>query len=279
MKQLSSLVLVVLTSLVGSGQIQAQVGEPSSAVPPASRWVDDLQYGVMNALVAGVGAGVVRLARGGSFTEAFARGSLGGGLQYLGRRAAAANYDGAGVVGRSVHALGASASRSAARGLPAFQQLLIPAGPLWLEWDRGENKLDARLDAQSTFWLAYAISQERLTLDVARSLSAGTFIFLADDVLAPFVLGTELGGIVALSSHLNADQMAEAFAHERVHVLQRDASFALLSEPADDFLASYAGDWGSRVTRRIHFGVSDLLWDPLFHDTREAEALFLGRRY
>lgn len=85
-------------------------------------------------MLGGLTAGIVQRLRGGSFSDGFARGAVGGAVAYAGRRIAAERFDGAGLLGRQVGAVGASVVRNASERRPSLERLFFPAGPLHVYW-------------------------------------------------------------------------------------------------------------------------------------------------
>ena len=194
-----------------------------------------------NALLHGLAAGVTRELRGGSFLEAFPRGTLGGAVAYAGKRVAVRRFDGAGLLGRELAAVGASLSANAAAGRGSLQRLVLPLGPLRLQLrsDSGPH-LRIKLDLHSLAWAAYAASRPQLRFDVRRSLSAGAPVFVADGYRLRSGEDDRLAGIAPAGNVLLSDAQGSGqwvTGHELVHVLQYDQEQQLLSEPVQAWLA------------------------------------------
>lgn len=182
----------------------------------------------LNGMIGGTIAGLSRLIRGGSFTEAFLPGALGGTIAFGGRRLAVERFDGAGLLAREVSAVGASIVRNAGEGLGALERVQLPLGPVELEVrPREPGSVRARLMVYDAVRVASAIAQPELELDGWASLSAGTPVFRAagryvKDNHGVLVDGLAGGGVIYLSGRIRNGDEPAVFAHERVHVLQQD---------------------------------------------------------
>lgn len=227
------LCLVCVLAVPGSGLAQSR---PDTRWSRAT-WVDDFNFLAANALVAAVTGGVLARLHGRSFADGFTRGALGGGVVYLGKRTAVAGFSGAGLLGREVGALGASITRSAAYGSGMLDTLVLPVGPLRVHLtprDPGGSAL--RVDLEEVYWLVYGLAEDRLDLDVGRSLSAGTAVFTSASRFKGRdgnVDGQAGGGMIVLSRNPRWDAPARIFAHERVHILQYDFLKITAGEPLE----------------------------------------------
>jgi hypothetical protein len=207
-------------------------------------WVDDLNFLAANALLGGIAGGVGRILRHGSFTEGFARGALGGGVAYVGKRIAVARFDGAGFVGLEISAVGGSITRNAALGVALLDTLVLPVGPFWAfvpPHTLGASRV--RLDLYNAWWLVYGITEDRLKLDWPRTLSAGAPVFRAAEGLLDGgdpVDGEAVGGIIVLSPSAGR-YVNDVFAHERVHLLQRDFFETAAGLAVEDWVGAKLG--------------------------------------
>jgi hypothetical protein len=253
MGRASALVLLCMLAL-GAGVAGQAPGEES---PRASgTWVDDFDFASANAVLAGLTAGIVSRLRGGSFGSAFAGGALGGGVAYLGKRVSAARFDGAGALGRQVGSLGASITRNAALQVGLLDTLLVTLGPVRLSVGRSTPRGTAlHLDLHETYWLAYALAEEDLRMDWTRSVSAGAPVFTTDAALRGgrddgFVNGMVTGGVIVLTHRARAD-LDDVFAHERVHIVQREFMKRTIGDPLER--------WARRATGLDGLGIADHL--------------------
>lgn len=261
-----------------------------AAAPPG--WAGDLAFSAGNAALGGLTAGLTRVVRGGGFWPAFRDGALGGLVAYGGRRLAAEELDGAGLLGREVGAVGASMIRNAADGTGAFQRIVLPLGPLRLHLEaRGPRQLPAsariRADLPTLLATAYLALRGDTELDAGASLSSGAPVFTSTVRWADgYWAGTQAAGAIWLRGN-PADPSPDAardavLAHERVHVLQYDVGLLLLSEPAERWLASRSrlAAWlHGRADLGLHlapWGLANLLV-PYDRRPWEQEAWFLSR--
>src|SRR5688500_10942351 len=134
-QRLSYLLLVGLL-LSGPRPLSAQTDTTSVLTTPT--WVGQFTVAGANALLSGVTAGVIQELRGGSFSDGFARGALGGVVIYAGKRVAMDRFAGAGLLGREVAAVGTSMVRNAADGVGLLDRVVLPVGPVRVYWQRTE---------------------------------------------------------------------------------------------------------------------------------------------
>jgi hypothetical protein len=248
----------------------------------------------INALLGGVAAGVARELTDGEFLRGFVDGVLGGGVHFVGKKIAAQQFEGAGLVGRQVGAVGSSMVLNAAAGRGRFEQLVFPVGPVRLHVRPGPDaEVVPKLDLVGAAVLAYAIVEPDLVFQPGESLSAGAVVYRTTGglLVSPWdgekTCGSEVGGVVLLSrlDHLTPLQERTVFAHERMHVLQNDFLFTVLGDPLVDALASRISG-GPQVLRHIGINVGDVVFEGagrfLFRDYArrpwEIEADFLTRR-
>lgn len=202
----------------------------------------------VNAVLSGLAAGAVQKLRGGSFRDGLARGALGGGIAYLGKRVAVQRFDGAGLAGRQVAAVGSSIVGNAAAGRGTLEQLVLPVGFARLYLDASDGiRARARIDLHSLLWTAYAAVTPELRFDAAASLSAGAPVFrspgyvLGWDETGDEVAGFTPAGVILLSDLSGPGDLGERmspviFAHERIHVIQYDQLFAAGSAPLQEWV-------------------------------------------
>lgn len=282
---------------LAAGPVRAQC-VPGASPPDgacrstAPRWVGDFASLSGNALIGGLSAGVQRRLHGGSFADAFLRGLIGGGVTYVGKRVAVQRFDGAGLLGRQVAAVGNSMARNAGAAEPLLSTLALPVGPVrLLVQPHARRSLHARLDLSALAWLVYGVAEPRLHFDLSKSLSAGTPVFRTanEEIVvrgdSVHAAGTTFSELVFLSDvpAWGSGFLRTAFAHERVHVLQEDQLFLLVTGPLEDRLAEWVGV-PRRITGLLDLDLSTELLLTLNrlspnHDYRpwELEASFLAR--
>lgn len=255
-----------------------------------SAWVGDLTFLSANALLAGLSAGVVQEVRGHSFRDGFARGALGGAIAYGGRRVAVENFHGAGFLGRQLSAVGSSLARNAGNTPASFSDVTLPLGPVLVHL-RNDNGwgATATLDLYSAAWLATAIMDDRLALDVGETLSSGAPVFRAADHDMKHdgtrIGGTVVGGVIVVArpGQLPDDQIMR---HERVHVLQYDFGQTLLGDQMEQYASRHLPFMAS-AQKFVRFGVAvPVLLGGLYsafdlerhNDILEIEAHYLDSR-
>jgi hypothetical protein len=261
--------------------------------PPSSRgadWTGHAAAAGANALLGGLTAGGLQKLRGGSFQDGFTRGLLGGAVVYAGKRVAAERFDGAGLLGREIAAVGASAVRNAGEGRPTLERITLPLGAVRVDVRTGAHSgVGARLDAHAALWTLYGVLDPQLSFDAGASLSSGAAVFRAPDprlhLAGQAGLGMAFPGTIFLG-HIHPDpsgRMPETFAHERIHVIQYDQVFLFWDEPLQRAVAPRLPG-----VRTIH-SVADLdvvftgvavlgaLLLPYPHRPWEAEAILLTR--
>jgi hypothetical protein len=231
----------VLLLVTSAPRVSAQTPGEQAAGEGYPAWVGVFTVLSANAVLGGLSAGVVRRMRGGSFEEAFVRGMLGGAVTYGGKRVAVEHFDGAGLIGRQIAAVGSSMSRNAADGHALLERVLLPVGPVHLYVEPGsEHPVRARVDLNALLVTGYGLNHGELRFDASRSLSAGAPVFLArervlrtgrDTINAD---GTVIENVIVLSEipWRDPSRGREVFGHERIHVLQRDHVFIMWSGPA-----------------------------------------------
>jgi hypothetical protein len=211
----------------------------------APRWVGEFATLSANAVIGGLTAGFVQEFRGGSFRDGFMHGIVGGAIVYAGKRVAAESFTGAGAIGRTVAASGASAVRNAGAGEPLFDRLTLPAGPLWFDVSTRTKRVRARVDAATLAWLLYGIAEPELAFDAGESLSSLMPVFHTDGKLLQFGSDSvHAAGVTNAGVYFVADVPAYGpnvarrnAAHERIHVLQTDQFAIQWTDPAAQWLA------------------------------------------
>lgn len=230
--------VAALLLTVHAAEAAAQTGVDNPRDTPG--WVGEFTVLGFNAVLGGLTAGIRQRVTGGSFEDGFTRGFMGGTVIYAGKRIAAERFPGAGLVGRGVAGAGGSMVRNASEGRPALGHVVLPIGPARLHLDRTDG-LDARvkIDLNTIVMTGYAAARRDIDLDLASSLSAGAPVFRTEG----FMFGTDADSVhasgrvsesVIFLSELpwrTDEEAARVFAHERIHVLQRDQVFATLADP------------------------------------------------
>jgi hypothetical protein len=234
--------------------------EVDAQAPPgtwrAPDWAGEVGFLGANALLGGITAGLLQELRGGSFQDGFTRGALGGALAYSGRRLAVEDFWGAGLVARQVSAVGASVVRNAAEQRPMFSRIVLVAGPLLLNiHPDSQPAVRLRMDAHTTVWMLLAVFEDRLEFDWSASFSAAAPVFRAPRHRLEGASGITNGGVVVLGRGVESIAGEDVFAHERVHVLQRDFGRELWGGPLERWAAGLLPG-GRTVVRLVEPGVA-----------------------
>lgn len=275
---------------LAAAPLHAQTINPREDAWSAPRWMGDAAFLGLNALSSGVSAGLLQLVRGKSFTDAFARGALGGSIHYAGMRLSAERFDGAGLLGRQVSAAGVSMVRNASDGRPALERLFVPLGPLNLYVDLSNGvAVRPKINVAALTVLVSAAAESELDWDAGATLSAGAPVFRAYDRAllrdGDIVNGYFFWGSVFVSN-VAATDLPRVLAHERVHVLQSDWMFLTWSDPAEAWVLNRL-PLGPAVHRYVDIGVTGaILHHGLYelfnvshsNQLHEIEAHFLGGR-
>lgn len=258
---------------------------------PTPGWVTPISLAAVNMLLSGVTAGITQELRGGSFKDGFTRGSFGGLFIYAGKRVAVEDFDGAGLLGRQINAVGTSIVRNASDGIGTFDRLVLPVGVARVYWQRGAPQpWHFKIDALALGWTVYGVVEPELELNFGRTLSAGTPVFQTRGKIISFDSDGHAGGIAEAGIIFLSDVpqwgdvfLEKAFAHERVHIMQLDQVFTTLNEPYDDYVLRRLPG-GSAINRWIDINLSSELLNLLSgvidrHRDRpwELEAIYLTR--
>jgi len=252
----------------------------------------DRAYLSANALLGGLTAGVSSSVRGGPFLEPFVRGAIGGAISYGGKRLSGADFSASGLIGRQVAAAGASMVRSAAFGDGWLDTLFVPLGPGRLHVPlRSGERAAYRIDLEEVAWLLHGLTQDHLTLDVARTVSSGAFVFTGEDQLRgedDTAIGRASPGVISIRRS-GAEQDDATLAHERVHIAQLDYLKIVGGLPLEGALRRTwglePGGWHDHV--EVGIGHYPMLWlltapwrahgaRPLEREAEHVEAIRAG---
>ena len=207
----------------------------SAAAQPTSG--DRARNLAANGAIGGVAAAVHAALAGKSPLRAFVRGAGGGVLMGAGRQLAASRFDGAGLLGRQLSAIGISGIRAAAADTAAW---LVPVGPLKL-WvvPRSEDRLRARLNLGEAAMTLYYAVQDDARLDLRATLSSGAPVFRLPSMTFESpdgeAVGRMDGGVIVLGAIVGPYRVSQdvPLAHEAVHVLQLDFATEIVTAPVE----------------------------------------------
>lgn len=244
-----------------------------------------------NALLGGLASGIMQELKGGSFRSGFTRGALGGAGIYLGKRIAVERFDGAGLLGRQVAAVGGSVVRNAGEGRPVLERLWLPLGVARLEVHTPTRRLQLTPDITALSYTLWAVSERQLELDWKESISAGTPVFATDNKVlivngdSTHAAGVTNSGVIYFADVAGLGPVVQRrqLEHERVHVLQQDQLFLTITDPIEELLlrqVPYVGRWSTRVDINLATELLSRLgsWFPDYLERPwETEAIFHSR--
>lgn len=196
----------------------------------------DMELLGLNAGLGAVTSGLFAALTGSSVVDAALGGAMGGAISFGGKRLIASDPD-LGLVARQLSAVGASIAWNASEGRGWLDRLSLPAGPVWLEITI-EDGLDWEpfIDVNALGWVLYGLLDSSHTIDAGRSLRAGAFVFLTDDLDGSggdsATSGLAGDGAVFLSRTRLADS-PRTIHHELTHVLQIDYLKMTLDRPLE----------------------------------------------
>lgn len=250
-------VLLLATLPLAPLPLRAQAA-PSAGTPS---WLGDASTLALNSFLGAVTGGTVQALRGGSFSDGFTRGALGGAIVYAGKRLAVQALPGSGVAGRAVAGAGSSIVRNASDGLPSLSRVVLPLGPARLYLRDGATP-QIRWDAATLVAAGYAFAEPKLHLDWGATLSSGAPVFRVRDQLLQEpggagdagASGTTRAGTIYLSDIEGLDYNQD-LRHERIHVVQNDFVFLGWTDPVEDALL-HAIPGGAAVARHVDLNLS-----------------------
>ena len=296
---LTRCILLSVLTLSAAGDALSQCSQmPCEPTPPqrvsrGPRVSGHAQTAAVNAALGGLTSGLLARARGKSFRAAFVRGAAGGALVYAGKRTAVESFEGAGLLGRELAAVGGSIAVNASEGRGAFDRLILPLGPVRLYVTPGQPQpVRAKVDAAAVGTLLWVATRPGTSFDPGASLSAGGPVFrrtgTAEDVGWE---GAQFAGVTVMRRAPRGHQPAAAddprlaegtAGHERTHVLQYDQAFLLWALPAEAAILDRS-EGGRAIHRYVDLGLNAAMVagvnSLMPHDERpwEREAYFLSR--
>lgn len=239
-------------------------------------WVEDFGIVAANVLIGGATAAVSAWLGDRDVSDAFMGGALGGGVGFLGKRVAAEDFDGAGLTGRHIGAVGANIVSNAGRGLGWLEEIWLPVGPVWIQ-TRRDPGWRARIDLPEVAVVAWALSRSELQFDAGASLQNGALFFRAPDHRMIRRNGNRVAGFAATGVvFVGQSPLSEGTvrAHEMTHVVQQDFLLHTWSRPLE------AAGW-RLVTGRpvpIDLGVARLMMVGPLEAMTEGEAELMEGR-
>jgi hypothetical protein len=216
----------------------------------------------VNGALGGFSAAMFALARGKNPWRAALLGFGGGVTMGAGKQLAGRRFDGAGLLGRQVSALGTSVVRSASEDTMV---VLLPAGPMTFEIrPAAVDRVRPRLNLVSTGTVLYYVIRSDTRFDLGSSLAAGApvFRFPTETVSTRdgIIFGRmDFGTIILGATPSTYDaQRRMTLPHEAIHVVQYDFLEHALSLPPERAILRKLGV-GEGFLRHVDLGAISVL--------------------
>jgi hypothetical protein len=223
---------------------------------------DRVAHLAVNGALGGFSAAMFALARGKNPWRAAVMGFGGGVAMGAGKQVAGKRFDGAGLVGRQLSALGTSVVRSASEDTMI---VLVPMGPMTLEVrPRAVDRVRTRVNLVGSATVLYYIIRADTRVDVGATLSAGApvFRFPTETVSTRdgIIFGRMDFGTIVLGAAPSVldEQRRMTLPHESIHVAQYDFLEHALSLPPERAILRALGV-GERFLRHIDIGVISVM--------------------
>jgi hypothetical protein len=156
---------------------------------------------MFNMALGGLTAALWHRGGGHSLWREVVRGSLAGGAVFGGKRLIATEGPWGWWSGREIAAIGSSEVLNAAEGIPLFDRVTMPLGPLRIHFSRSSaSHVSARLDLATSVSGIYLATRHGNRFAWRESVSSGAPVFLSSDI--PGGVGTHSAGAITLSKDL-----------------------------------------------------------------------------
>lgn len=222
---------------------------------PHPQWQVDVRIGLANTVLGGVSVALGHLLRGErpGWRE-LAWGAAGGALVYGGKRVAAEQFTGSGLLARQVSGLGSAVVWNVGHGLDPFARVQLAVGPARLRLESGAGPVLA-VDMATLISAAYfKLANGGAILDWSRTLSSGALVFHSR-TLGRY--GSSGGGAILLPGDpLRYDERL-LLAHEVIHVIQRDQLSLQATSGIDHWLVSLL--IAPAAAPHLHLGLENLV--------------------
>jgi hypothetical protein len=216
----------------------------------------------INGALGGFSAAMFALARGKNPWRAALVGFGGGVVLGAGKQITGEGFDGSGLLGRQVAALGTSLVRSASEDTLV---VLMPLGPMTFEVrPRAVDRVRPRFNLVGTGTVLYYVLRSDTRIDVAASLSAGApvFRFPTETVSTRdgIIFGRMDFGTIVLGTPTSplTEQQRMTLPHETIHVLQYDFLEHSLTLPPERSILRILGV-GEGFLRHVDIGAMSVL--------------------
>jgi hypothetical protein len=222
----------------------------------------------VNGALGGFSAAMFALARGKNPWRAALMGFGGGVVMGAGKQVAGRSFDGSGLVGRQLAALGTSLVRSASEDT---MLVVLPMGPMTLEIrPRAADRLRPRVNLVASAAVLYYVIRADTRVDIGATLSAGApvFRFPTETVSTRdgIIFGRMDFGTVVLgtpSSPLD-EKRRMTLPHESIHVVQYDFLEHALTLPPERAILRKLGV-GERFLRHVDVGAFSVMLAGVLH--------------
>ncbi len=282
-------ILAPVTQAVAQGQPPKPPPMPEEIRHPLSAG-DRLAHLGVNGALGGFSAAMFALARGRNPWRAAVVGFGGGVAMGAGKQVAARRFDGSGLVGRQLAALGTSVVRSASEDTLV---MMVPIGPMTVEVrPSAVDRVRPRVNLVSAGTVLYYIVRADTRIDMDATLSAGAPVFrFPTETVATrdgVIFGRMDFGTILLGAAppVLDPQRRMTLPHEATHVVQYDFLEQALSLPPERAILRKLGvseGWLRHVdvgaisvmlagVLQMHMDYEDRPWE------REAVLLTEGRR-
>jgi hypothetical protein len=216
----------------------------------------------INGALGSVSAAMVALAKGKDPWRAALQGFGGGVALGAGKQIAGNRFDGAGLLGRQVAAVGTSLVRSASEDTLL---LIVPVGPMTLEIrPRAADRVRPRVNVVSTGTLLYYVFRDDTRIDWSATLSSGApvFRFPTETVSTRdgIIFGRMDFGTIVLGARppIMDLQRRLTLPHESIHLAQYDFLDHALALPPERAILRKLGV-GEGFLRHVDLGVVSVL--------------------
>jgi hypothetical protein len=237
--------LVVLFAV--SSLVAPSVGASQTSPSQVSR----TKLIVVNMALGGITSGAMQAAKGGSFWKGFAKGSAGGAFVFGGKCLIAQRSSLGYWLGREVVAVGSSVVRNASAGRGAFDELVLPLGPIWIHRDNKARTQIVKVDFAQVAVATYFASNPKATFKSWKSFWSGGLIF--DD--STEIENVEAAGVI----RLRAEDSDPVMAHETIHVAQDEFMSIAWGDPFEKWLLGFIPG-GDKVHRYVALGLLQPMW-------------------
>jgi hypothetical protein len=243
------------------------------------------RYLALNVVIGATAATARAMASGTSVKAALTRGLVGGSLMSAGMELIGTESANARIAGLQLASVGASVTRNADAGVPAFSDLTLPIYPFYVRVRPGSSRpVTARLSLLSAVRLTRVLTRDDgPAVDWGATFATGTPVLassrwrLESRSCPPPCEGAfaqHNAGVIVYSASAGTDyDLRRTLAHETMHVVQHTRDAVMHAIPASDAMLQRGGRSGRLLSRFI---VADIVLPMRLVD--EAESRLRGAR-